>query len=51
MRVHTHLLHGELELGLDLPPGIALPAGKTLAALIRPPSGWTYPAVPTTECR
>jgi len=48
---HTHLLHGELELGLDLPPGIALPAGKTLAALIRPPSGWTYPAVPTTECR
>ncbi|MCU1365944.1 MAG: hypothetical protein JWN39_1583 [Ilumatobacteraceae bacterium] len=48
---YTHLLPGELDLGLVLPPGIGLPDGVTPAAIIRPPSGWTYPGVPTTEWR
>jgi predicted metal-binding protein len=33
---HTHLLAGELELGLALPPGVALPLGFVPAAIVHP---------------
>ena len=40
---HTHLLPGLLELGLDLPTGLALPPGFAPAATFYPPPGWTVP--------
>ena len=40
---HTHLLPGPLELGLDLPTGLALPPGFVPAAMLYPQAGWTLP--------
>ncbi len=42
---HTHLLDGELDLGLDLPPGITLPNGFVPSALLFPNDRWVHPRV------
>jgi hypothetical protein len=38
--VHTHLDPGLLEVGAELPAGIALPSGWAPGALLQPPPGW-----------